>query len=68
MQDEIETGCRAEFPCEWICGICAAVCRPRAIDYMPGAVLIGREECVGCGDCARVCPHGILEEEEVAGL
>lgn len=68
MRDKIEEKCRAEFPCDWVCGVCAAVCAASAIDYGPGVVVVGCEECTGCGDCARVCPHGILKEEELARL
>jgi Fe-S-cluster-containing hydrogenase component 2 len=59
---------RAEFPCEWVCGLCAAVCAYGAIEYSSGAVLIGSDRCTGCGHCVKVCPCGVLGEEEIAGL
>jgi Fe-S-cluster-containing hydrogenase component 2 len=68
LRDNIREKRRAEFPCEWVCGVCAAVCPSQAIDYVCGAVSVAREECTGCGDCARVCPGGILKEEELARL
>lgn len=68
MQGDTQDRCRAEFPCEWICGICAAVCSPQAIDYVPGAVTVDCGVCTGCGDCVLVCPHGVLKEEEIARL
>lgn len=48
--------------------MCAAVCASQAVDYVPGAVIVSFEDCTGCGNCARVCPHGILKEEELARL
>jgi len=68
LQGDTQERRRAEFACEWTCGVCAAVCGPRAIDYAPGAVTVDRDACKGCGDCAIVCPHGVLKEEEVARL
>ncbi len=64
----MEGRCRSEFACEWTCGVCAAVCRPFAIQYISGAVVVACEDCTGCGDCARVCPYGVLKEEDVARL
>lgn len=58
----------AEFPCEWVCGLCAAVCAYGAIEYSAGTVCIGKEACTGCGHCVKVCPCGVLGEEELAGL
>ncbi|MGD9140126.1 MAG: 4Fe-4S binding protein [bacterium] len=68
MLDKTEERRLAEFPCEWACGVCAAVCAAQAIDYVPGAVIVQSGRCTGCGDCVRVCPHGILKEEHLARL
>ena len=68
MLDEVEEKRLAEYPCEWVCGVCAAVCAAQAIDYTPGAVIVIRERCTGCGDCVKICPHGILREEQIARL
>jgi ferredoxin len=35
----------------------------RGYDYLPGVVSLGLDQdiCVGCGICAKVCPHLVLE-------
>lgn len=68
MQGETQEERRAEFPCKWVCGLCGAVCAYGAVEYSAGAVHIGRERCTRCGECVKVCPCGVLGEEELAGL
>ena len=38
------------------CGLCADVCRFRAISLVNGRYTIQEPDCEGCGYCARVCP------------
>lgn len=38
------------------CGVCAAVCQPRAIEMRDGEVVFDAAKCNGCGECVASCP------------
>ena len=38
------------------CGVCAKVCRSKAITFMDGKVEINRSKCNYCGRCVKSCP------------
>ncbi len=40
------------------CGVCAAVCRSRAIAMEDGHPVFVAEKCNGCGECVLACPTG----------
>ena len=44
------------------CGLCAAICKRRAIEVIDDTSTIDKEHCVGCGQCLSVCPAGALKE------
>ncbi len=46
------------------CGLCAAVCRFRAIAVVHGRYLVDPLACEGCGYCVRVCPDAAIDEQE----
>lgn len=54
--------------CEWMCGVCSAVCREDAIACEGGGVRVDPERCIRCLVCVRLCPAGILEDRTFEGL
>lgn len=44
------------------CGICAEICRFRALAVLPDNVLVFPELCHGCGACTMLCPMRSIEE------
>ena len=54
--------------CEWMCGICSAVCREDAITSEAGRVRVDRGRCSRCKVCVRLCPAGILKDGTFEGL
>lgn len=40
---------------------CLKVCKENAIEVLGGAITINGEKCNRCGDCADVCPIGIIK-------
>jgi ferredoxin len=45
------------------CGVCTALCRPRALEIDRGTwkVRFDSEKCVACGLCVKVCPVKAME-------
>lgn len=43
-------------------GSCIEVCKQHAMSLVDGRIVIDREKCDGCGDCAKedVCPQGLI--------
>ena len=54
--------------CEWVCGVCGAICPERAIDYALGKLIIDPDKCSTCLHCVQACPLGVLKEEDIARL
>ena len=42
-------------------GTCVNACKFGAISISDGIASVDREKCGGCGACARVCPHNVIE-------
>ena len=57
-----------EIACEWVCGICGAVCMEDAIACEGGRVKVDTGRCSRCLVCVRLCPAGILEDGTFEGL
>lgn len=50
--------------CKYGCigyGDCVAVCKYDAIDICSGVALVNRDNCTGCGMCAKECPQRIID-------
>ena len=43
------------------CHTCVATCSRKALSAGPTGIVIDRECCNGCGDCAEACPAGAME-------
>lgn len=52
------------------CGVCTAMCRPRAleIDRKTWLVKFDSEKCVACGLCVKVCPVKAMETQLENGV
>ena len=57
-----------DISCEWMCGVCGAVCREDAIVCEAGTVRVDPGRCSRCLVCVRLCPMGILEDGTFEGL
>lgn len=44
------------------CGLCAAVCKRKAIEVKNKLAVIDAEKCGGCGQCLLVCPPNAIQE------
>ncbi|MDO4486722.1 MAG: 4Fe-4S binding protein [Bacillota bacterium] len=49
-------------------GNCTKVCRYDAIKVEFGTAVVDEEKCVGCGDCIRECPRGMITMVPYAGV
>lgn len=50
--------------CEFGClgmGDCVAACEYDAIRIIDGVAVVNKDNCVGCGACAKACPKGVIE-------
>lgn len=45
------------------CGLCAPVCKRKAIEIIDGRVIIDKEQCRHCGQCVSACPFNALVEK-----
>lgn len=46
------------------CGICAEVCREKAITIEDGEVIVDQSKCNYCGRCTKACPTDAWENDE----
>ncbi len=51
--------------CNWACGVCSVVCKAGCITYGEGCVEIDLDRCVLCLFCVRVCPVGLIGENDL---
>ncbi|MBU1001008.1 MAG: ATP-binding protein [Proteobacteria bacterium] len=51
------------------CGLCAQLCRFKALILMAGEVMVFAELCHGCGLCTLACPEkAIIEDSRIIGV
>lgn len=64
--DENDVGVKGTARVVWqpkhcnLCARCVAGCPAQAIEKTAGAIRIDADTCIGCGQCAKVCPQGSI--------
>ncbi len=51
-----------------LCGVCVAVCPPRAIEIRDGRLVFDHHRCISCFCCRELCPDGALDVRDGALL
>ena len=41
--------------------LCMLDCPPDALTRMPNGEVVIRDSCIGCGNCSRNCPYGVIQ-------
>ncbi|MGI6227902.1 MAG: 4Fe-4S dicluster domain-containing protein [Peptococcales bacterium] len=48
-----------------LCGLCMNSCKEKALYLVDRKLVLNKAQCLGCGDCWRVCPEGAIVSGEV---
>ena len=47
-----------------MCYTCVRECPAKAIRIVEGQAEVVAERCIACGNCARICPDGVITVEK----